>query len=215
MSRIYAFITHVQFNHLVEIADILASGANPDMSFAGVMGCAWPRERKPLCQRRPLTAAWAVHLAVECGHADLVAYLLHWGASKTRLNGSRRTALQEAKARCTRKETKGQTELNAELERLLTDEAYLKERVSALLPKLEVLRVEQRAELKRIRLRQAWQLFFLSTFLLVVAHLLVTFAPALAEEWLPAGFITHLRHYSPLLEAAAAVTPPGGRDGEL
>ena len=145
----------------------------------------------------------------------MVAYLLHWGASRTRLNGSRRTALQEAKARTKAKATRGETELNAELERLLTDEAYLKERVTVLLPRLEVLRVEQRAELKRIRLRQAWQLFFLSTFLLVVAHLLVTFAPALAEEWLPAGFITHLRHYSPLLEAAAAVTPPGGRDGEL
>ena len=48
------------------------------MSFAGVM---------------PL------HLAVEEGLVDMAAYLIHWKASKTRLDGSKKYPLQYAQAR--------------------------------------------------------------------------------------------------------------------
>lgn len=60
------------------------------MSFAGVM---------------PL------HLACEEGFVDMAAYLLHWGASKTRLDGSRKTPLQYAQARAKRPKTKENGEL--------------------------------------------------------------------------------------------------------
>ena len=59
--------------------------ANPDVSFAGVM---------------PL------HLAVEEGYVDMAAYLMHWGASKTAVDGSRKTPLMYAQARLKAKKTK-------------------------------------------------------------------------------------------------------------
>ena len=58
---------------------------NPDMSFAGVM---------------PL------HLAVEEGMTDMAAYLIHWKASKTRLDGSKKYPLQYAQARAASKDPK-------------------------------------------------------------------------------------------------------------
>ena len=58
---------------------------NPDMSVAGVM---------------PL------HLAVEEGMTDMAAYLIHWKASKTRLDGSKKYPLQYAKARAASKDPK-------------------------------------------------------------------------------------------------------------
>ena len=58
---------------------------NPDMSFAGVM---------------PL------HLAVEEGLTDMAAYLIHWKASKTRLDGSKKYPLQYAPARAKNPKTK-------------------------------------------------------------------------------------------------------------
>ena len=59
--------------------------ANPDVSFAGVM---------------PL------HLAVEEGFVDMAAYLMHWGANKTAVDGSRKTPLMYAQARLKAKKTK-------------------------------------------------------------------------------------------------------------
>ena len=55
------------------------------MSFAGVM---------------PL------HLAVEEGMTDMAAYLIHWKASKTRLDGSKKYPLQYAQARAASKDPK-------------------------------------------------------------------------------------------------------------
>ena len=62
-----------------------SNSINPDMSFAGVM---------------PL------HLAVEEGMTDMAAYLIHWKASKTRLDGSKKYPLQYAKARAASKDPK-------------------------------------------------------------------------------------------------------------
>jgi hypothetical protein len=139
-----------------------------------------------------------LHLAVECGHPDLVCYLLHWGASRTRLDGSRLTALQTARLREKRKATKDSTELNAELIRLLTDEQYLAKRVEGLLPRLDAMRVLQKAELKSILYRQAFQLGAFSVSFLLLASVLVAGAPDRAEAWLGPTFVGGVRQYLPL-----------------
>jgi homoserine kinase len=47
-----------------------------------------------------------LHLAVEEGFVDMAAYLVHWGADKTARDGSKKTAVQHAQARCVAKKTK-------------------------------------------------------------------------------------------------------------
>jgi hypothetical protein len=117
---------------------------NPDMSFAGVM---------------PL------HLAVEEGFVDMAAYLIHWKASKTRLDGSKKYPLQYAKARAKSADPKtkadGETMVKcvsrAErkracktawlpdapwlLRRLLTDDKFLAAYMEELIPRLNEMRV--------------------------------------------------------------------------
>jgi hypothetical protein len=124
---------------------------NPDMSFAGVM---------------PL------HLAVEEGFVDMAAYLIHWKASKTRLDGSKKYPLQYAKARAKSADPKtkadGETMVKcvsrAErkracktawlpdapwlLRRLLTDDKFLAAYMEELIPRLNEMRVRHRSARK-------------------------------------------------------------------
>ena len=154
---------------------------NPDMSFAGVM---------------PL------HLACECGHVDLVAYLLHWGASRTRLDGSRLTALQVAERRKKDPKTKGQAEVNDTLVKLLSDEKYLKSYVEELLPRIDTLRVEQRATVRAARLLFAKQLAFFSLLSIILVHILVLYFPDAAAKRLSPKALARIWDASPLLDAA-------------
>ena len=119
MSKCYNFVSHVEFNHVVEVADILTvrpaaasrqarrrRGGQPgqprqprsvslrhDGQAAGQRTCARSAFTPQVIPTVTLTR-WAaqahvnpdmsfagvmpLHLAVELGHVDLVAYLLHW-----------------------------------------------------------------------------------------------------------------------------------------
>jgi hypothetical protein len=64
------------------------------------------------------------------------------GASRTRFDGSRMTALQIAKKRAADPKTKGDPGAET-IVKLLTDEAFLKKYVEELLPRINQLRVRR------------------------------------------------------------------------
>jgi hypothetical protein len=163
MSKTYIFISHVEHDHLLEVADILgvrcllrrrahaartrcgpgaaamprrarAHDAHAHLSSSAARARAPHRRRTAARLLRGLRApgeghagadarpaappqthanpdvsycgVMPLHLACEEGFADLAAYLMHWGASTTALDGSRKTPLQHAQARLKAKKTK-------------------------------------------------------------------------------------------------------------
>lgn len=137
---------------------------------------------------------------------DMVAYLLHWGASLDATDGSRKTALQYAKERPRRHKTKADP-ANEVILRLLQDEAFRVSYAEDLLVRLGPMREQRKAEFRRARVQQSVLFTVLTLLLFVAAHVLVLFSPAWAEAKLGAGFVEGIWVYSPLLSRSGRGPP--------